>query len=435
MIVNFKFSNFKAVKEEVCLSFEATKSEELEDYYVCKKGNKRILKMALIFGANASGKTTILEALEFVRQLVLDPLDTKDSLIDFSPFLLDQTSRNQPSNFSLEFVYKDVRYLYELEVNTSAVLAETLYFFSPNKAKVFSRTTDVDKKLAKITFGSKVKVSSEYKNSLVANTLWNNTVLGAYLKTNFDAPELQNVHDWFKHALKPIVLPSTDLFSYITKRIEAGQIQADRLITILQKADFNISEIRLEKQEIEVTDDLLQFMKLNLPGQVVEDLKGQKKINNTRLFFDHQIEGKTYPLAYEQESRGTQRYYQFSGILEMMTRTASIFPIDEIASSLHPDLLKFFLLTFLTNSEDAQLIATTHNRELFLEKDLLRNDTIWFTEKEENSGAVDLYALDDFGSETIRNTSSVYNAYKIGKLGATPQLNDYFLNFEDGQIK
>ncbi|GJM64995.1 AAA family ATPase [Persicobacter diffluens] len=430
MIVNFKFSNFKAVRDEVCLSFEAGKSDELENYYVSEKAGKRILKMGLIFGANASGKTTVLEALDFVRNLVLYPLSTRDERIQLTPFMLDEESRNGVSFFSLEFVYEEVRYLYELEVSPQAVMSESLHFFSPNKAKVFSRTTDAEKQLAEISFGSKIKVSKEYKTSLVANTLWNNTVLGGYLKTNFDSSELQSVHDWFRNALKPIVLPSTDLYTYISEKIEAGIIQKDRLTTILKKADFNISNIRFEKQEIEVTDDLLNFLEQRATKQQFENLKQKQKINNTRLIFEHEVNGQSFPLEYAQESRGTQRYYQFSGVLEMMIRTSSIFSIDEIASSLHPDLLKFFLLTFLTNSKDAQLIATTHNRELFLEKDLLRNDTIWFTEKAEDTGVVDLYALDDFGSETIRNTSSVYNAYKIGKLGATPQLNDYFLDFE-----
>jgi AAA15 family ATPase/GTPase len=115
-----------------------------------------------------------------------------------------------------------------------------------------------------------------------------------------------------------------------------------------------------------------------------------------------------------------------------MMRGEIIVTIDELESSLHPDLLKHFLLTFLVNSKHSQLIATTHYRELLMEKDIIRNDAIWFTEKKED-GSTDLFSLADFDSSVIRNTSSVYNAYKIGKLGAVPNLSDYYIDNEDGK--
>jgi len=98
--------------------------------------------------------------------------------------------------------------------------------------------------------------------------------------------------------------------------------------------------------------------------------------------------------------------------------------IDKIESSLHPDLLKYFLLSFLVNSENSQLILTTHSREMLIEKDILRKDIIWFTEKRDDD-STDLFSLSDFGSK-IRENSSIYNAYKLGKLGANPNLKDYF---------
>jgi len=103
-----------------------------------------------------------------------------------------------------------------------------------------------------------------------------------------------------------------------------------------------------------------------------------------------------------------------------------IFPIDELESSLHPDLLKQFLLSFLANSKNSQIITTTHHRELLLEKDILRNDAIWFTERSDE-GCTDLYSLDDFDSKTIRSGNSIFNFYKSGKLGATPNLGDYYI--------
>ena len=109
-----------------------------------------------------------------------------------------------------------------------------------------------------------------------------------------------------------------------------------------------------------------------------------------------------------------------------MLESAVVFTIDELEASLHPDLLKHFLLLFLVNVKKSQLIATTHYRELLMEKDMLREDVIWFTEKKK-TGGIDLYALSDFDSSVIRDTSSIFNAYKSGKLGAAPAVSDYYI--------
>lgn len=104
-----------------------------------------------------------------------------------------------------------------------------------------------------------------------------------------------------------------------------------------------------------------------------------------------------------------------------------ILPVDELEASLHPDLYEHFLLSFLMNSKESQLIATTHNRELLNNKDIYRNDAIWFTDKNDDC-ATELYSLADFDSSVVRDTTNVLNAYKSGKLGAKPNTGDYYLD-------
>jgi AAA15 family ATPase/GTPase len=129
------------------------------------------------------------------------------------------------------------------------------------------------------------------------------------------------------------------------------------------------------------------------------------------------------------ESNGTKRYYGFAGLLAFILKDSMILPIDELESSLHPDLYEHFLLSFLMNSKDSQIIATTHNREILNKKDLFRNDAIWFTEKNDDC-ATELYSLADFDSSVVRDSTNVLNAYKSGKLGATPNTADYFLDLD-----
>ena len=132
----------------------------------------------------------------------------------------------------------------------------------------------------------------------------------------------------------------------------------------------------------------------------------------------------SYKLPMEQESEGTKRFYGFAGLLALLIKTPTIFPIDELESSLHPDLYIHFLLSFLQNAQHSQLIATTHNRELLGDTDIFRNDVIWFTDKGEDF-ATQLYSLADFDTSTIKN---ILNAYKIGKFSAIPRLSDTFID-------
>ena len=181
MIVNFSVQNFGSIKDKQTLSFEADKSTHLEDHYIINAIGLRLLKLALIYGANASGKTTILKAIDFLKELVLEPAEKKTDSLDFSPFLFDNETPKQNSIISIDFIQNDIRYYYEVEFNKNAVSKEELNFFNPNKANVFKRTTDIEKQFTEITFGSKIKKDKTFEKTLESNTLWNNTVLGGFL--------------------------------------------------------------------------------------------------------------------------------------------------------------------------------------------------------------------------------------------------------------
>ncbi|MGJ8760225.1 MAG: AAA family ATPase [Polaribacter sp.] len=435
MLINFSVENFRSIKNKVTLSFEASNSNDLEDYFVINAGKDlRLLKLGLIYGANASGKTTLLNSLDFLQELILEPADKKNEIIEFSPFLFDKESKNKNTIFNIEFFQNKVKYIYNLELNKKSVIAEELYFHKPNKALVFRRTTEVSKQLSKIEFGSKIKINKSHKSTLEANTLWNNTVLGGYIKTNFESKELQETIDWFDNKLKPLISSKTSLLNFISSRVENDKINKNDIVEFLKKADFNISDLIIKSEETEIDADILEFLnkKTLMSDDKLNKIKETGKIEKKEIFFQHSLNNDNFLLPYDDESEGTQRYYQFSGLLSLMMKNELIVPIDEIESSLHPDLLKHFLLSFLVNSKTSQLIATTHHRELLIEKDILRSDAIWFAEKNDN-GCTELYSLDDFDSSVVRkDTGSIFNAYKTGKLGAVPSLSDYYIELENG---
>nr|WP_314993268.1 ATP-binding protein [uncultured Capnocytophaga sp.] len=413
MIVNFSIQNFGSIKDKQTLSFEADTSEHLEDAYVVHTAGKRLLKLALIYGANASGKTTVLKALDFLRNLVVNPKEKKTDILDFSPYLFDANTPEQPTGLSIAFVHEEVYYEYEVAFTRQSVIREILYVYDPEKTLVYERTTDTEGQLTKINFGYPITLDKSAQQVLELNTLWNNTVLGGFLKTNISFEELRQVTDWFGSYLKPIIAPDTKLDTYITNKIDEKKLTKGEVLEILKKADFNISDIVIRKKEEIVPEDLLIFFK----GQV--EIKG-------RIIIQHTINDTHYNLPMEQESEGTKRFYGFAGLLALLIKSPTVFPIDELESSLHPDLYTHFLLSFLQNAKQSQVIATTHNRELLGDRDIFRDDVIWFTDKGKDC-ATELYSLADFDTATIKN---ILNAYKIGKFSGVPRLSDTFIDVE-----
>lgn len=412
MIINFSVENFGSIKEKQTLSFLANKSDHLEDYYIIEpiKG-LRLNKLALIYGANASGKTTILKAFSFLVNIVINPFDKKNTKFDFEPFLFVENPKKTNTKFEIEFIQKGVQYFYEVELNKDFIVKEKLLSFNPNKSIVYERTTDENKELAKIKFGNKILKKKLLESNFEILTLWNNTVLGGYFKANVESKELQDISEWFEGIIPGFIASSSDLKDVVSTTILEDNLNKKFNLKILNKADLNITDIDFNPN-IKKNDEVINFSE--------ED-----------IFFTHNIKGVDYKLIFSQESEGTKKYYGLSSVLEILLKTNSIITIDELESSLHPDLYLHFLMTYIVNSKTkSQFIATTHNREILNNRDIFRDDAIWFTDKNENS-ATELYSLADFDSSVVRDTTNVLNAYKSGKLGGVPNLGDYYINLDE----
>ncbi|MDR2466319.1 MAG: ATP-binding protein [Prevotellaceae bacterium] len=417
MLIKFSIQNFGSIKDKQTLSFEADESSHLENYYVIETNGLRLLKLGLIYGANASGKTTILKALQFFIDIVLKPCERKNQSLDFEPFLFDTDTPKQNTVLEVEFLQNDVHYSYEVEFCKNAIVGEVLFAKETagknrNKSKVFERTTDTEKQLANIVFGSRIRINQTLRETLIANTLWNNTVLGGFLKTNMELKELTDVTNWFKNYLNPVIYTKTELVGIITRLMDNCSIDKKTVLNILGKADFNLSDISI--------------------NSTMRELKEKGKRTVASVEFEHSVGENSYYLPLEEESQGTQRYFSFAGLLCLLISHSTLFSVDELESSLHPDLFRHFLLSFPVNSRRSQLLATTHNREILSDKDIFRNDAIWIADKNNADCATELYSLADFDASVIRNTSNIYNAYRVGKLGGVPNLGSYYINRESG---
>jgi len=409
MLKSIKISNFKSINEEIELSFEPAIKKELDEYYFTEDN---LLKMALIYGPNASGKTNIIKAIDFLKNFIFNPPKDKEEKIKLTPFKFTDTPKDI-SKFVLEFIEDNFSFIYEIHISDNQIIYENLK--SKNLSLSKPRYADVFIRAKEIKWGSKIKIKTQEKDILKLNTLPNISLLSAYLRVNLEIIEIEKVFSFFKKIL-PAIYPTTDLLGFVLEKLEKQEIKKEEIIKVLKNADFAIDDFDIEEKEPEI--EFLEFLK-NI-GK--EEFNNFKKIE---IIFKHL---QKYQLEFKEESLGTQRFYQLAAILVIVFKNSYIIPIDEIESSLHPDLLKFFILIFLSNSKNSQLILTTHTRELLFEKDILRKDVIWFCEKKEDL-STDLFSLSDFSE--VRDNTSIYNYYKYGKFGAIPNIKNFLGIFDE----
>lgn len=407
MILDFSISNFRSIREPQTISFEATKDTHLEDYYIVRKGNYRILKMAVILGANASGKSNVVRAFEMLPLLILNPCENKTSKIEYKKFALDNEYANKDSVMAVNFLCGEQKYRYEVHFNNEMITAESLQrhpFGELRPHKVFERTTDKDTRLSSIKWGDKFRSNANTRD-LNINLLHNRTVFGAFMKSNVDIPWMKEICDWVDLYIHPPVISSQQsLAEFVTYKIADNHIDRQLMTLQMQKADIGISEFKVERNA-----------KSGVKIQLV-----------------HKGKDGGVPLDFEDQSGGTQRYYELSGILLMLVNKPQLLAIDELECRLHPDLYTHFITTFLRITNESQIVFTTHAREFLADKDLFRDDTVWFTEKNDE-GATDLYSLADFGSDVLRDSTNRYNVYRAGRLGAVPRLEDTFFVKSDNE--
>lgn len=422
MIIEFSISNFGSIREKQTLSFEATKDNVLAEYYTFEALPKlRLLKLAMIFGHNASGKSTVLKALEFLRDLVKKPAQNNDDRLAFEPFLLDSISDKKNSTIELLFIQEGVKYRYSIEFNQKCILTEALYY-APNgrEGKFFERVSNPEMQTVDIKYGN---VGKDSKNRLKIETatLWNNTVLGTFSKANIDFKELRTVYNWFDDYLMPMISPKTPLFAFTTNKIESNEALKMEVVKLLKYADIQINDIDISKTEL--PSNMLE----NIENQVVVD-KNARQIQTkfSHIAKDAHAENTSVLFPQHFESQGTLRYYALGGVLATLLADNKAVAIDEFETSLHPDLAQNYILRFLVKSQKSQLIVTTHNIDFLGDQDVVRRDAVWFTQKNE-CGATELYSAADFDTNVIRKSSSLLNAYETGKLGAKPNLGSIFL--------
>lgn len=402
MIAEIKFKNMFSFRDETVLSFEADKSKDLESYHVVELApDVKLLKLAVIYGANASGKSNIIKVCDFIRSFITCTPLNKAELIKIVTFLLNRTSKEQASEFSVSFYAmngdKAIRYVYSVLLETTHIVRETLiYYLSQQPATVFERS--MENNVSSIKFGQKVKISTAAKEEITLKCLPNMSVFAAYMQVNTNIAEMETALQYLTKQMMPAIVPTSSLSRYAEEAIKK-ETAKEYILRYLQEADFNISNISSKEQETK--------------KGVVNYTMYQHKVSSGLGGNDYY----EFPELYE--SDGTIRTFGLASQIQNSIGSNAFLAVDEIESSLHPKLIEYMIERFLKESKQAQLLLTTHYDGLLGEEDLLRKDNIWFAEKNTDGASV-LYPLTDF--KGLNRISSLQKAYKFGKFGAVPNL-------------
>ena len=415
MLLQFYFSNYRSFEGEGILDMRASGSNELSSH-IRNNLNEKVLPITAIYGANASGKSSVFEAFQFMALCVLESLSFSDDNKK-NPYKLKvdsfkfSDSRDKPSEFEINYIdkkgKKELYYNYGFKIDNSGILEEYLasntktgvkrneeytYIFKRERSQKLYLDSSIEK------FRENLEISLKDKTLLVS--------LGAKLNIN----EFIRVRTWFINA--EVINFSNSLYGVFLENtlpdniIESEEVRKN-LVSFINSFDDSIIDIEVEKiSAIDESDS-----------------------DNYRVFTVHKSDKETSVarISMNEESSGTKKMFSLYQTLLDVLEKGGVFFADELDIKLHPLLMRNILLTFTDkekNPNNAQLIFTTHNT-IYMDMNLLRRDEIWFVEKD--NGVSNLYSLDDITNEKgekVRKDSNYEKHYLLGNYGAIPNLKN-----------
>jgi hypothetical protein len=408
-------------------------------HIVASKANRKTnaLKAAVIYGANASGKSNLIKAMAFAKDRIVQGTRLRQ-IIPVTPFRFDKACEDQPSRFQFEFSYKQKEYIYGFALDSQRIHEEWLYQVTATTEKqLFERYTDQngETKLAFSNIKLTRKKDRDFLDFVAQGTRPNQLFLTESIERN--VPHFRDVFDWFGKILTPI-FPYTRRANLEIELIANVDFK-QTFNNYLQLFDTGISGLELIEFDFdkdtgfpdELKDQIKQGILKQSDGEVrfvIETPEGRTfltrekssgEIKAWKFMTVHKLNDTNEDVRFEvnQESDGTQRLFDLIPALMDLLNSERVFVIDELDRSLHPHLSRSILEFFLNNTSEqpSQLIVTTHESSI-LDLDLLRRDEVWFVEKD-TDGVSTLYSLEEFAP---RNDKDIRKGYLLGRFGAIP---------------
>ena len=409
MILQFECENHRSIKNKILYSMLATKDTSYSDKLIPLDNNINILRGCLLYGANGSGKTSLLNALYTFTQLVIESntYQNEEEIIRF-PHKLALT---EPTTFNIFFTKNDIQYNYSISYDNNEIIKEDLsYWPNGKKAKIFERdNTLIDNEPKYKFYGNFKQVWDNCKGRLKKYKL---LLSVAYNESS--NKYIQDVFNFFYNDLV-FIFPNknNNYFADACNELSKSPAFRKTFIDFLRSIGEVIIDIKLDIDVKSFISDDLSF----LSPEMQNKLKGKTYYSpKLKLLYPNGI-----VIDFEEESEGIRKLFSIMYPLIKVIQEDKILICDEIENSLHSNIVFEIIKRFFNNDcSKAQLLCTTHNTEL-LDLNLLRRDQIWFTEIEPQERQTALYSLSDI--KNVRKDENVQKGYIAGKFGAVPMIN------------
>lgn len=406
MILEYTCENYRSIKEKVVFSMLASKDNSFENLLVDYKGTL-INKVAAIYGANGSGKTSFLDSLNFLKILICNSNNRQpgDKIMQISHKLSKQ---NTPTTYAIQFVKNDVRYAYGLSYTPEQIISEYLYYFPNGKqAKIFDRS------LNEISFGDKFKKDFE----TILNFMKPNKLFLSVSANYSSVKEAELVFLFFREDLifYPQPVEISNWLEYSTERFMKDPELKKLFIDFMKSVDTPIQSMDTKFEKTQMSSE---FIPDNIPDEIKPFFAQMKEVTSTEANINYGL----FSVNLNEESRGIQKLFEVFGPIIDIIFKDKVLIWDEMETSLHPQIVKEILRLIMHGKKDskAQLIFSTHNTNL-LDLNTFRRDQIWFTELNE-SRATDLYSLAEL--KNVRKDENISKGYMNGKYGAIPFIHN-----------
>lgn len=410
MLLEFSCSNHKSIKKEIVFSTIASSDNTLEER-TKQFDNFNVLRSAVIYGANGSGKSNFIDAISFVKNLVINSINHQNGQgIRQIPHKLEGI--NVPTTYKIQFVTGDIRYVFGFSLANMLVEEEYLYFFPNGRStKIYERKNDV------IDAGSKFKSKfTNCKDALRPNRLFLSCA------ANFSAvEEVINAFNFFQNELVIYTaLNQENWMNYSLYQINTNPKMKSAVLTFMRELGMGVKDIKvkIDKKKLESSE---------LPPFLSEEFKNQLLQTKVDAITAKVVYDKFETDLMQDESNGVQKLFGLLCPLIDIIVNGKVLVCDELESSLHESLVYHLVKIFMEVKCDkfAQIVFTTHDTGL-LNLDLFRRDQIWFAEMEGSERYTDIYSLAEL--KNVRKDDNFGKGYISGKYGAIPMLNVDFAN-------
>ena len=416
MLLEFSCANHKSIKDQILFSAIAGK-DSVDEHLMYQHGNIRVLKTSVIYGANGSGKSNLIDAIEFTRRLVLNSISNQPGQgIPHYPHKLAKP--DEESTYSLQFIRNGIRYAFGFAIRQSLIVDEYLYYFPKTRqTKIYERSEN----------GFQAGDKFKRKFDTVKDVLKPNRLFLSCAANFSSVPEIEEVFAFFRDDL--IIYRGSGRNSWMNYSLhvmkDTPEVKA-LVLEFLNNLGTGIKDIHIKIDKKSMTpSDLPAFLSDEFKAQLI---KNTEQITANVVYKDFSVDLLT------EESVGIQKLFELiCPLIDIMAR-GKVFICDELENNIH-EAVVYAIVDWFKHAETpafAQMFFTTHDTGL-LNLDLFRRDQIWFTEMEQDSRSTQLYSLAEI--KNVRKDENIGKGYISGKYGAIPMLNQTLIQSFDNIVR